>query len=248
MGVGAFRNILRSAVAKGLLERVKVPSAINQAASSLCGPAALLYDVATRDPVAYVDYVISLYEEGVGRIGELEVRPGADLKEHDPGTTVEASDWIALASLRDSENWFFDYQAASDEFAGITLPHELEDWFRRAGYTDVVSDARVVVDQEEENARRADAHYRDGYRVCLFIHANMLEKETQGDVSAVPNHWVVLTSTFTFGTALVEGRTVRTISFTIYTWGEGRRRVPRTGILPVDEFLDSYYGFVAAKY
>lgn len=248
MGVAAFLHIPRAAVARGLLERIQIPSAINQAGSSLCGPASLLYDVATRDPVAYAEYVISLYEEGVGHIGRLEVRPGSDLKEHDPGTTVEASDWIALASLRDSENWFFDYQEASDAFAGITLPHELEDWFRRTGYTDVVDDARVIVDQEEENVLRADDYFGRGYRVCLFIHSNMLYKEKQSNGSATPDHWVVLTSRVLFGSTMVGSETKRTIAFTIYTWGEGHRAVPQTGILTVDEFLDNYYGFVAAKY
>ena len=248
MGVAAFPRIPRAAVARGLLERVQVPSSINQSVSSLCGPASLLYDVATRDPVAYAEYVIGLYEEGVGHVGRLEVRPGTDLKEYDPGTTVEASDWIALASLRDSENWFFDYQDSSDEFAGITLPHELEDWFRQTGYTDVVCDARVVVDQEEENIVRADAHYGRGYRVCLFIHSNMLHKEKQANGSATPDHWVVLTSHVRFGATFVGSELKRTIEFTIFTWGEGRRAVPQTGILTVDEFLDNYYGFVAAKY
>lgn len=248
LGGGVFRCILRSAVARGLLERIRVPSTINQAASSLCGPAALLYDLATRDPVAYASYVIALYETGVGYLGTLEVKPGTDLREHDPGTTVEASDWIALASLRDSENYFFDYQEAANEFAGITLPGELEDWFRRTGYTDVVNEARVVVDEDEENIRQADGLLRSGYRVCLFIHSNMLNKSTQSEWSATPDHWVVLTSPVSFGTAVVGTEARRTVSFRIYTWGQGRRGVPETGVLTVDEFLDNYYGFVAARY
>lgn len=248
IGGGVFKHILRADVAKGLRERIQLPSLIHQKGSSLCGPAALLYDLLTRDPVAYVEYVIALYETGVGHLGKLEVKPGNDLKQHDPGTTVEASDWIALASLRDSENYFFDYQAADDEFAGITLPHELEDWFRKTGYTDVVDEARVVVDQEEDNVQRADAHFRDGYRVCLFIHSNMLDKAKQSTGSATPDHWVVLTSRVSFGTAVIDSESKRTISFTIYTWGKGRWRVPDTGALTVDDFLDNYYGYVAARY
>ncbi len=247
-GTGAFKYILRSAVAKGLLQRVQVPSMIDQSASSLCGPAALLYDLATRDPERYASYVISLYETGFGVIGRLEVKPGTDLKEHDPGNTVEASDWIALASLRDSENYFFDYQEAADEFAGITLPGELEDWFRKTGYTDVVNDARVIVDQEEANIQRADYYFRKGYRVCLFIHSNMLYKSKQSNGSATPDHWVVLTSPVSVGMTVIEAEPKRTISFTIYTWGKGRKPVPETGVLTVDEFLDNYYGFVAARY
>ena len=111
-----------------------------------------------------------------------------------PRRNVEAPDWIALASLRDSENYFFDYQDASDAFAGITLPGELEEWFKKAGYAEVVNDARVIVDQEEENIRRADAFFQRGFRVCLFIHSNMLDKSTESTGSATPNHWVVQTS------------------------------------------------------
>ena len=176
------------------------------------------------------------------------MRPGSDLKEYDPGRKVEASDWIALASLSDSENYFFDYQDASDEFAGITLPGELADWFEKVGYAEVVNDARVVVDQDEENIRRADAYFQRGFRVCLFIHSNMLEKSTESDGSATPDHWVVLTSSVTHGLARIGTETVKTISLRIFTWGEGRRRVPLVGVLRLDDFLDNYYGFVAARY
>lgn len=246
-GGGVFTKIVRRRVAEGLMVRIWVPSAINQGTSSTCGPAALLYDLAVRDPEAYVQYVISLYENGLGRIGALEVRPGSDLKAFDPQGRVEASDWIALASLRDSENWFFDYQEDSDAFAGITLPGELEGWFRKAGYSDVVNEARAIVDQEEENIRAADAHFALGYRVCLFIHSNMLNKSSQGSGSATADHWVVQTGSVTFGVAPVEGEVKKTIALQIYTWGEGRRAVPQSGILPLDDFLDNYYGFVAAR-
>ena len=247
-GRGEFKTISRAKVAEGLVVRVYKPSAIHQKVSSLCGPATLVFDLATRDPVAYVKYVISLYECGKGRIRDIEVVPGSDLKSYDPGDNVEASDWIALASLRDSENYFFDYQDASDEFAGITLPGELEDWFRKAGYAEVVNDARVIVDQEEENILRADDYFQRGFRVCLFIHSNMLNKSTESSGSLTPDHWVVQTSSVTTGLTLSGGEGKRTIALRIYTWGEGRRPIPQTGVLLLDDFLNNYYGFVAAKY
>ncbi len=247
-GGGVFFRIVRSKVAEGLLERVYNPGAIHQRGSSLCGPAALVFDVATRDPVAYVKYVTSLYEKGVGQIRAIDVRPGGDLKEYDPGGKVEASDWIALASLRDSENYFFDYQNASNEFAGITLPGELAGWFEKVGYAEVVNDARVVVDQDEENIRRADSYFQGGFRVCLFINSNMLEKATESDGSTTPDHWVVLTSPVKQGFASIGTEMVATISLRIFTWGQGRRSVPLVGVLRLDDFLDNYYGFVAARY
>jgi hypothetical protein len=247
-GGGEFKKISRRAVAMGLQVRIYDPSAIHEKVSSLCGPAALLYDLASRDPIAYVNYVISLYEKGFAVIKDIEVVPGIDLRDYDPGNKVEASDWIALASLRDSENYFFDYQDASDEFAGITLPGELEGWFRKVGYAEVVNDARVIVDQEEESIRRANTYFHKGFRVCLFIHSNMLSKSTESSGSATADHWVVQTVPASFGLTVLGGETKKTISLAIYTWGEGRRLVPLTGVLALDDFLDNYYGFVAAKY
>ena len=49
-GRGVFTSISRKKVADGLRVRVWAPSAIDQGTSSLCGPASLLFDVATRDP------------------------------------------------------------------------------------------------------------------------------------------------------------------------------------------------------
>ncbi|MBK9966056.1 MAG: hypothetical protein IPP07_14555 [Holophagales bacterium] len=247
-GGGVFSRILRSRVAEGLLIRIYNPASINQTVASLCGPAALLFEVATRDPETYVRYVIALYETGTGRLREIVVTAGNDLKEYDPGQNVEASDWIALASLRDSENYFFDYQDANDAFAGITLPGELEDWFRKVGYAEVVNEARVLVDETEASIQRADAFFQAGFRVCLFIHGNMLEKSTESTGSATPNHWVVQTSSVAMGLLPIGTEMVKTISLRIYTWGEGRRLVPKEGFLRLDDFLDNYYGFVAARY
>lgn len=247
-GGGAFKRIARRDVANELLARVYDPSKIHQKVSSLCGPATLLFDLASRDPIAYVGYVTSLYQKGVAHIKDIKVAPGSDLKDYDPGDKVEASDWIALASLRDSENYFFDYQDASNEFAGITLPGELEDWFKKVGYAEVVNDARVIIDQEEANLRRANAYFQRGFRVCLFINSNMLSKSTESSGSATADHWVVQTAPVSFGLTVLGGETEKTVALAIYTWGEGRRPVPQTGVLTLDDFLDNFYGFVAATY
>src|SRR5579872_4965096 len=133
-GGGAFKKIARAAVAAGLRERVQDPNGIKQGSSSLCGPAALIRTIAFTDPVAYVAFVTSLYDTGHGQLGDLKVTAGGDLLGYAPGSNVPAVDWIPLASIRDSENWFFDYQSADNEFAGITLPSHMESWFKKIGF------------------------------------------------------------------------------------------------------------------
>jgi len=240
-GPGAFKCLIREQVAKGALERVRDPNRIAQGKSSLCGPAALVRSVASVDPVAYVDYVTNLFEFGRARLRALEVEAGEDLRDYDPGTKLNHADWIALASLRDSENFFFDYQAVENEFAGITLPSHLEGWFEKVGFTDVINDTNLIVDKDVSNVIAANELYKKNYWVCLFINANMLYPEDMSSGSFSANHWVVQSSRV----RLIGSQ----INLTVFSWGEGFNQVPPVGrAMAIDDFLDNYYGYVAAKY
>lgn len=238
---GVFTKINFRDLANGLRQKLAQPSSIDQGGSSLCGPAALVYGVLTRDPVEYVTFVVDLYLTGTGSIGQLRVRAGRDVRNYDPRLgQLDAADWIALASIRDSENWFFDYQSADDEFAGITMPSHMESWFRKIGFRSVINSTSVTHDQDEKNLREADRLYADGYWVCLLINAQVLNTAYQNNIALVPNHWVVLRSRIQFGAS---------IRFEVFTWGEGRRSIPESGSVPLStkHFLDYYNGFVAAK-
>ena len=75
---------------------------------------------------------------------------------------------------------------------------------------------------------------------CLFIHPNMLEADTMRSMSATAAHWVVLTSA-----VKISGGSV---SFTVFSWGEGAKAVPeKGGPLSVSDLLKNFYGFVAAR-
>lgn len=243
-GGGAFPHIHRADVAQGLRVRLDHPSLISQEQSSLCGPAALVFNLATNDPVHYAQYVIDLYEKGAANIRRLHVHAGSDLRAYDPTGRIDPADWIALASLRDSENWFFDYQSVDDEFAGITLPSDMESWFKKIGYSKVVNDTNLISDKDEANIRAADRLFKDDYWVCLFINDNMLSAAKQDQGSMTASHWVVLTSPVTIAGG--------NISFDVFTWGQGHHQVPDPGRgshpLTLAHFFDVYYGYVAAKY
>lgn len=242
-GRGAFRASSRDQVARGAIDRVYDPNRIEQMASSLCGPAAMVRAVAATDPVAYADYIVQLFELGHGKLRRLEVEPDEDLRAYDPGVQINQADWIALASLRDSENWFFDYDEVDDPVAGITFPSSLAGWFRRAGYTSVYNETNLIIDKDLNNLRAANELYKRNYYVCLFINMKMLDEDegemTSGSFSA--DHWVVLSSRVN-----IVGSHVK---LTVFTWGDGFRPVPPVGkSLTIDAFLDNYYGYVAAKY
>jgi hypothetical protein len=236
----AFTKISRAVVVAGLRARVQDPNRIDQGTSSLCGPSALVRTIALTDPLAYVTFIISLFETGRGEIGDLKVAAGDDLLNYDPGLQVPAVDWIPTASIRDSENWFFDYQAAENQFAGITLPSHMEEWFKKIGFREVINDTNLVLRKNENNLRRASDLYEKDYWVCLFIHPNMLAAETMRNTSTTAAHWVVLTSAVKFSGT--------NVSFTVYSWAEGQKPVPeKNGPLSVSDLLKNYYGFVATR-
>lgn len=237
---GVFKRIDRARLAINLLDRVHDPNGIAQGNSSLCGPAALVRAVAFVDPVGYVRYVTRLYETGTGEIRRLRVRAGDDLRAYDPGWSVPPADWIALASLRDSENWFFDYQKADNEFAGITLPSHMASWFEKVGFREVVNDTNLVLHKPEDNLRAASALYEKDYWVCLLIDMKLLKPTKESNFSTTANHWVTMTSVV----RIKDG----SIAIEVYSWADGHIPVPRSGTdMPLSVFLKNYYGYVAAR-
>ena len=121
-GGGRFPKISRAAVASALTQQIATPGDIHQRLSSLCGPATLLFTTARDHPTRYAQFIIDLYEKSQATLGSLEIEPGADARQYTP-STVNAADWIGLASIRDSENWFFDYQSERDELvSSIRVP------------------------------------------------------------------------------------------------------------------------------
>lgn len=238
-----FPKLSRDTVGLGLLMRIANPGLLRQGSASLCGPAALLHNIATDRPGEYAQYAIRLYEEGKATLGSrLHVKPGSDVRSYTPSGISEV-DWLTMASLRDSENWFFDYDSTGREFAGITVPGELVDWFRKAGYSDVQEDTNLTNLTSKGAGTVADANklFDSGYRVCLFISANMMEEADQRTRGSIfTRHWIVQRSRID----LSNGKT----KVTVFSWGQGDYQIPSgKQELTEDEFLGNFYGYVAAK-
>jgi hypothetical protein len=269
-GSGVFAGANRIAVAQQLRNRLNMPSSINQRGASLCGPAAFLYCVAVRKPVEYVKYIIDLFESGKASIGALTVEPSARCKAYSPGAgAIDTADWIGLASLRDSENTILTYGAESDKAAGVTTPGTMKSWFASAGFGQLVDDTSLIGDEPLSTLLQAHHHRDNGAMTCLFIGAKILsgshrvpkpEWKGKGKMklsgNAFPDHWVVLNSQIYVGTQpattlLARGANVdadeslhaEKLKLEVYTWGTERWSLPS---VTVEEFLDYFYGYVAA--
>jgi hypothetical protein len=234
----------------GLLRRIANPSLTDQDQGSLCGPAALMFNYASDKPGHFARFAIDLYQKGQANLGRLLIKPGKDVRHFLPPSTLDHVDWLTCASLRDSENWFLDFDDTGkiSDIAGMTLPSEMEQWFRKAGYRDVRENANISqLNKGMAAVNEANLLLENGYRVCLLISANMTDYDDQSDKGwGTSKHWLVLREKI----QVTDGH----VKTKVFTWGKGTYEIPHphrdTGQvkpLPVGDFLQNFYGYVAAK-
>jgi hypothetical protein len=243
-GTTYFPKLHRDKVGIGLLMRIANPSILRQGRASLCGPAAMLHSLASDRPGEYARFAMDLFEEGKAKVGRLFVKPGPGVRNFLPEPrAISQVDWLTMASLRDSENWFLDYDDTEKEVGGITTPGELHEWFRLAGYSDIKNDTNLTNMTYKDSGTVDDANelFAKGYRVCLFISANMMEEKDQSWRGSIfTRHWVVQRSKID----LAKGKEI----VRVFSWGQGDYKVPEgSKELSADEFLGNFYGYVAAK-
>ena len=233
-GNGAFPNLNRGQVLLGIRNRLANPDMIDQGDASLCGPASFLYCLIKDHPETWVTYVTQMYTKGSARIHGLEVKPSKDCLNAKPGG-IKPVDWVALASLRDSENTFFDYQDSSDKAAGITMPGTLSGWFEKAGYRQVNNETNVFFTKGADTLKTALGLAGQRRRVCLFVNADMVNNPMKaGGVFSTANHWVVLT-----GGDGIHGSKV---GLKIWTWGKTKNMMG----FDTSRIVSNFYGYVSA--
>jgi len=231
---GAFPKISRDQVLLGIRNRLADPDKIDQGDASLCGPASFLYCLLRDHPETWVTYVTQMFLKGNARIHGLEVRPSSDCVNATP-TGIKPVDWVALASLRDSENTFFDYQDSSNQVGGITLPGTLAGWFERAGYRQVTNETNLFFTKNAETLKTALGLVGQRRRVCLFINADMVNRpNSSGGAFTTANHWVVLTG----GDGVQGGK----VGLRIWTWGKTRNMMG----FDTGKIVSNFFGYVSA--
>ena len=239
MGQNYFPKLDRDEVGIDLLLRVSNPNILNQRTAGICGPMAFLYSLAFDSPAVYAKYAIDLYEKGKAVLGHLTIDPSSDCRQYAPPRPMSAADWLTGASLRDSENFWYNYSSIGDDDSGTHL-EEMAQWFEKAGYTDVHYENNTFYSLKLNNIDVVNRYYKAGYRIVLRINAKLLYPETQNEKSSKGNHVVILRSPIS-----ISGNT---ISLKIYTWAEILRPIPapNTQMSP-SGFLEHWYGYVVAR-
>lgn len=210
------------------------PHLFNQGALGLCTAAAFYRHMIQRDPGGFENFANTLYRTGVGYLGELRVRPGSDLRRVDYPALVSSTpnfppqaDWMLMSALRDSENWFFDYEGTTDESTAIkTSAKELSEWYEETGFYN-----SVVYSQERTLDQIKSIHKTNNNHIALWIHVSLLQP-SRG------THIITLES------PMVIDEAAGTITFDYWTWGQP----VRTGNFSLADFEAAYLGVITATY
>ena len=236
---GAFPKIARFSVAAGVLDRVNHPERVDQGGGWWCGPASFIHSLARQDPAAYAKFVFDLYDRGSAlTAGSAIVRPSHDFRMDPVPTGENSADWIALGSLRDSTNWVFEYHRNAwwEHMRGGTSGGDVEKWFKDFGFREVInktSSSKCDLD----NLKLADSYARRNYRVVLSVGSVVIVGgAADAKAGGSSDHFIVLSGPINYGPP---------IKMRIFQWA-GYERIPNVDMTPAD-FLNSYYGFVAAR-
>lgn len=245
-------NVTRNQVVTSLNALINQPDKLDQGRLNLCGPAAMLRVVLRRDPTFVANFVIDLVEKGKANWGPRQVKPGSDLRNQtfQKSWGPDAAEWVAMSSLRDDENWFFDFEGTPDEsLSGATTPGEIEDWLMETGlYTSVRDEANLVLNEDKEHLTGLTLD--NNHDNLLLIHSHLLRNaplkgEPPGGASpskksdefilrSFPNHWVVRASR----ASEAAGR----IKVDVWSWGN----IYALDV-PVPTLEANYYGAVIAR-
>lgn len=166
-----------------------------QNSASACGPAAFFYCLQMDRPDIYAQASRDLWRYGKTKIGELDISPSNGCK-HPSGTFYTADgrpkilgvDWMTLVGLRDSENSVLSFDELDSPIAGITMWQTLTDWFEKAGYEKIFSNAGPI-QVGIQGLRDLNEYAQKGYKVVTLINDGLLGRSDS--TTTVPTHWIV---------------------------------------------------------
>lgn len=251
-GSGVWRNISRQQLADGLRLRIEKPVEANQRGTPFCGPIAILYKLAERDPHVMAKMAIELWERGLthGQDGE-EIKPSSDTKNSRLPATFRIggrfADWVLTASWRDAENLFFDVEGGQVNWAaGLTTQWEMAGWCKSILGFSNVEIHNTYVYGEADAARATHRAVRSGGVGFWMIDSSLIKNDIEVSVG-FPTHWVayerglkIIDGVFSIWTPWIWDN--GSYSFQVWSWGRVMNKITVTE----GEFEERFFAAVSA--
>jgi hypothetical protein len=238
---GIWPYIQKSSLIADIMSVINNAYNVNQGRTPLCGPAAIVFELAARYPAKYIKICQDLYETGQFKARTHTVKPSTTLVKSKVKNGISVADWMLMATLRDTENALFPVSSGSNSFVmGFTTPWEMKGWtFELLGFSNVEYESTYVYG-EFDAMKKAKQVRNQGGVAFLMIHSAMLG---QSDPAVgYPNHWVSFLGDLVIDEGVWYIWDSGNIKFKCYSWGR---------IVSVDigegPFEDYMWGVVTGK-
>lgn len=218
-GAVRWAHMSRATVVSDARKRLRNPSTFKQYSTDLCGPFALLFEFARREPTRYVKALAELLDHGTfSTVGGHTFVAEDDLRSL-PAATIPQADWLLAATIRDEENLVEDVDDG-EGWEGFTWPTEIVAWIEQIlGLRGTLYN--VYHTEEMEAIRAAQRAIDAGGVAVVLIDSDMIHdggtthrespiwwrrrklpaaagsgwgarKHAQDDNDAIPGHYIVL--------------------------------------------------------
>ncbi|MFO0592886.1 MAG: hypothetical protein U0441_35410 [Polyangiaceae bacterium] len=180
-------HIDRATLVAQLRDRLRDPGVIVQNPTGLCGPIAILFELARRRPAEYVRAATELFETGQLTVGDVIIRAEEELRnEPMPAAPIVEADWLFAATMRDDANLVDDVDGTANGFETITL------WIAMARWTRSLLGLRSHWEKcfeggELDAIRKAQEAVDAGGVAFLLIHKHLIDDAASEE--QVPLGW-----------------------------------------------------------
>ena len=240
----------------------------SQESTSLCGPAAYFYCLLKNRPDLYCAAVKGLWEDGKAQIGSLKIEAGDAAKPRNffdkKGTPrMIGIDWVTMASLRESENFYWDYDEIItgkgvvlekiEGAMGVTPPWELYEWLKKSGAKNIKNLITVSGSSNLAELVKINEYAKKGYKVVqLMSSPNIFRGETTPNFKA---HWIVWESPLRNvlnGISIdLNSKLMDTVDLDLFTWGWVGKlssyNPKYTANISLKKFLEASFGAIVFK-
>lgn len=214
-----FRWFDKKVFERELLDRKKSPKKLDQHNTSLCGTAAIIYQLAVNKNVLFYNSYLEFFRTGKVKINNFLLSPNKELFDMKPDVNFDypyfdkdsegnpisppdlmsSADWIILAGTRSSDNLSYTGKRGED-WDAINWPSYMKKASVNLYGASTFNDKTSIITGFDylEKMREIDLLYKNGWNIVLLIDSDMLSDEVSFFGCLTQYHWIVYKGGFSY--------------------------------------------------
>lgn len=239
---GVWASVDKKQLVTEMRLRLNDPFQINQGAQPFCGPAAIVFELVRKQPLRYVQICRSLFETGSYTALTTKIEASRTLRRSNGRLRMNQSDWMVLATLRESENSIFNIEAEAPEIvrnlAGMTKSWEMKGWVKEIlGYRTCTYRHTYLYGEFDALQEASKVVAAGGVAFALITADGLLRGKTP--FLPLPTHWISILGNISIKGGDWFSDANGRISMDVYSWA-------RQYHINLDEapFEDYFWGVV----